>query len=146
MKPQWRPLAPGEHDTEKTALFSLPLIAAAGAAWLIFRLPLPSCTFKAISGYPCAGCGATRATHALANGEPLSALLLNPMTILGYACIAAFFFYSAYAVLTRGKTRLRFPPKSQRQKIMIRLGLVALFAANWAWVLLTLPESPCRLR
>jgi len=38
------------------------------------------CPFRALTGYPCPGCGMTRAFSALAHGEPLRAVLYNPLS------------------------------------------------------------------
>jgi hypothetical protein len=42
----------------------------------------PKCIFKAVSGYDCVGCGLTRALHALAHGDVLRALEMNPLIVL----------------------------------------------------------------
>ncbi|GIH26370.1 membrane protein [Acrocarpospora phusangensis] len=42
----------------------------------------PVCPFLAVSGFYCPGCGTLRAVHALAHGDPLAALDLNPLFTL----------------------------------------------------------------
>ncbi|GAA1012474.1 membrane protein [Acrocarpospora pleiomorpha] len=42
----------------------------------------PACPFLAVSGFFCPGCGSLRAVHALAHGDPLAALGLNPLFTL----------------------------------------------------------------
>ena len=50
----------------------------------------PTCPFLAITGWYCPGCGALRAVHALAHGDPMTALARNPFVVvaLGYVVIA----------------------------------------------------------
>lgn len=42
----------------------------------------PTCPFLAITGYWCPGCGALRAVHALAVGDPTTALDRNPLLVV----------------------------------------------------------------
>lgn len=42
----------------------------------------PQCIFKAVSGYDCAGCGITRAFHALVHGDLGRALDMNVLAVL----------------------------------------------------------------
>lgn len=42
----------------------------------------PKCIFKAVSGFDCVGCGLTRALHALAHGDLMRALDMNPLVVL----------------------------------------------------------------
>ena len=50
----------------------------------------PTCPFLAITGRYCPGCGALRAVHALAHGDPMTALARNPFVVvaLGYVVVA----------------------------------------------------------
>lgn len=62
------------------------LLAGAGIAALMIFPPnvtpwYPPCTFRAVTGYHCPGCGMTRALHALLNGHFLQALAYNPFII-----------------------------------------------------------------
>ncbi|PRX98527.1 DUF2752 domain-containing protein [Allonocardiopsis opalescens] len=42
----------------------------------------PACPFLAATGWSCPGCGSLRAVHALTQGEILTAVGLNPLTVL----------------------------------------------------------------
>ncbi|RBL33433.1 hypothetical protein BRN31_04600 [Xanthomonas oryzae pv. oryzae] len=54
-----------------------PAALAAGAGvWIFWKFdpnlpgnPFPPCIFHALTGFYCAGCGMTRALHALAHGD-----------------------------------------------------------------------------
>jgi hypothetical protein len=42
----------------------------------------PQCSFKALTGLHCPGCGLTRAIHALVHGDIVRALSMNPFFVL----------------------------------------------------------------
>ncbi|MFG6110391.1 DUF2752 domain-containing protein [Stenotrophomonas sp. BIGb0135] len=44
--------------------------------------PFPPCSFHAVTGFYCIGCGLTRALHALAHGDVLTAISMNPLAML----------------------------------------------------------------
>ena len=75
----------GVHPRLKAML--IVLAVAAAAAILYFKNPTTfpgwlQCPFFATTGLHCPGCGTLRAMHALLHGEVLSALDLNPLTVL----------------------------------------------------------------
>lgn len=86
----------------------LGLLAGARLAEL-WRLPLPHCWFKTITGLPCAFCGATRAASAAAGLDFATAIRLNPLACaLGAAAVALFVAWAADRWLgTRWGPRLR---------------------------------------
>ena len=69
--------------TRRQAWLTLLGLSAMFATSLLWR---PSdngiilCPFRALTGYPCPGCGMTRAFSAIAHGEPLSAVIYNPLS------------------------------------------------------------------
>lgn len=144
MRISLRPLLPRETDWEKLAAFSLPLATAIGIAWLKLRLPLPPCTFKNLTGCPCCGCGATRSTHALLNGQIGEAVWLNPMTATGFIACAAYGIFAMTSVALGKGRRLRLDGLPRNTGMTLRIALALMVAANWAWVILHLPESPWR--
>ncbi len=63
-------------------------LAIAGTA-LLYRFdpnaadsPFLPCIFYSLSGWWCAGCGITRALHALVHGDITGALAMNPLAVL----------------------------------------------------------------
>ena len=56
------------------------VVALVGALLLASDLPL--CPVAALSGYPCPGCGLTRATLALLSGQWAAALRYHPLVML----------------------------------------------------------------
>jgi hypothetical protein len=142
MRLSLRPLLPRETDREKLAAFTLPASAAVGIAWLKLGPPLPPCTFKNLTGCPCCGCGATRATHALLRGNITEALRLNPMIAAGFIALGAYGIFAMASVMLGKGRRVRLDGLPRRTGMTVRIALVLLVAANWAWVILNLPESP----
>lgn len=72
------------------------LLAAAGVA-LLYSFdpnsadsPFARCIFQTLTGYWCAGCGITRALHALVHGDVARAFAMNPLAIalLPFAALA----------------------------------------------------------
>lgn len=70
--------------------FALRFGPAVGiAAWVLFAwMTVPSeypnwyrCVFHSTTGWYCAGCGSTRATHMLTHGEILASLRQNPLVL-----------------------------------------------------------------
>ena len=79
----WRPPV-----AEDRSLALLGALAAAGAAVLAPWAPVlarlaPACPFHAWTGLPCPGCGSTRATLALLEGDVATALAFNPLATIG---------------------------------------------------------------
>lgn len=69
-----------------TAALGATLAAGIGLFWRFdpntTDSPFLSCMFLAFSGWYCAGCGITRALHALAHGDIGTALAFNPLAVL----------------------------------------------------------------
>ncbi|WP_239128076.1 DUF2752 domain-containing protein [Planobispora siamensis] len=94
----------GETARGETALtrrrgmrVAAPLATAAAAAAAVAYVAAvdpnepghyPSCPFLVLTGLYCPGCGGLRAVHALANGDPVAALGLNPLLVLMVPALA----------------------------------------------------------
>jgi len=72
--------------------------------WLIDprQVDMPLCSFHALTGYHCPGCGGTRAMHDLLNGHFLSALHHHALATL-VAPLAIYTFISEIVRLVRGR-------------------------------------------
>lgn len=128
-----RPAA-GEIDHERlwlavggSAVLGLALAARLG-------LRPPPCLFHLATGYPCPGCGSTRAMLQLAHGNFSAALAFNPLITVAALCALAWGLYAA-AVLVLRLPRLRVSEVSRRGALGLRLGLLAAVVANWWWVI-----------
>jgi len=85
------------------------------------------CPFRALTGYPCPGCGMTRAFSALAHGEPVRAVIYNPLSpVLFLAAIVLWMSAAATLLNLHGLraalTRLR--PTTQVSYIFLALMLI----------------------
>jgi hypothetical protein len=90
------------------------------------------CTFRALTGLPCASCGMTHAFVALAHGDLAAAWAASPLGALlaGGAWL--------YALADAGRVVLglpwpRVPPRAQRA---LAVAAVSAAAVNWVFLLL----------
>jgi len=95
------------------------------------RLPFWGCALRRATGIPCLACGMTRSFDWFMQGRFLDSLAVNP---LGFALALT----GAIGALYLGLRWWR-PPRlalelSPRQAFWVRIGAVALIAANWAYL------------
>jgi hypothetical protein len=129
-----RPLAPREIDFELITLsVSLGGLAAA-MTWFALHLPWPRCLFRALTGYPCVTCGATRSAIEFFHGHFPAAWNLNPLIFSGLCAVAIFDAYAFVALALRAP-RLRIENFTRPEKNIMRVAAVALLALNWIHVL-----------
>lgn len=134
-----RPLAPGETDHE-LIWFSVSLGGLALAAtWLALHLPWPICMFHALTGHPCATCGATRSAVAFFHAQFFSAWKWNPLAFVAYCALSIFDAYAVIVLITRAP-RLRLAQITAAEKKFIRASVVSLLAANWLYLLIADPS------
>jgi hypothetical protein len=91
------------------------------------------CTFKQVTGLPCATCGTTRTFMRLSEGDAIGAFRMNPfmffVSIAG--CLLALATLGAYFGLWPFPN---FDVKKPWKQILV-IGLVALFLVNWAYLI-----------
>jgi hypothetical protein len=99
-----------------------------------FDVALPRCTFKTLTGLPCAFCGGTRALRALGHLHFTEAFWFNPLVTVGVfgAAISAIAGTLAPRSFERCVWRVKRLP-------LLWIGL-AVVAANWIFVLKFLPR------
>lgn len=90
----------------------------------------PVCTFRRVTGLPCGTCGGTRATLALARGAFGSALALNPLVAV------ALLLATGYSLWRGVIGRTLRAELSRGERTAVWLGLVLLFIANWAYLII----------
>jgi hypothetical protein len=93
----------------------------------------PSCVFKGLTGVPCPTCGATRSVVHLAHGELSASISLNPLVPLCLVIAAVAFMYSLITLIF-GIPRIGII-LSDREKDIVRSGMVALVLANWCYLI-----------
>lgn len=116
------------------ALAMVPLFFLPLGAWLIEsgNLTLSQCGLKTLAGIPCVSCGSTRATIHLLHGDFATALYYQPMTMLIYAMLLTWGTLSLGALVKRRSLHLDL---SRREDLAIKLTLVAIPLANWAYLI-----------
>jgi len=126
----WR--RPDREDRQVAALWAV----CAGLA-LLFR-PLwlagagfaPPCPWHEWTGWPCPGCGTTRALVRLLHADLSGALALNPAAACAAVAFVAFGL-AAPAWLACGG---RAPCVASRPPVAWIAAFAAVFLANWAWL------------
>jgi hypothetical protein len=134
MRLVWRRLPPGGSDHELLWLVVSLAGAGAGTLWLGFGLPWPQCPFLAMTGFPCLTCGATRCAVNLSHGSFLQGFWWNPLACVALCGVALFDLYAAVVLLAR-LPRLRLVDWTRTEKHAARIGVIALIAANWIYLL-----------
>lgn len=86
---------------------------------------MPKCSFHAITGWQCPGCGFTRGLHALLHGHPLDALRFNYFFIISIPLAIAVAFTS----WSDSQLALRLKPIVQSRVVI--LTYVVLFFVWW---------------
>lgn len=110
------------------------VFTAIAVEWLTGR-PVPTCLFKRFTGYPCVGCGSTRGVMAAMRGNFAGAFLYNPL-IMALLVIGPMWIL-AHSLRERRREvegRPRVCWSSSQRTVAWIIG-IALFAANWAYVL-----------
>lgn len=82
-------MAPVPTSLARQAPTLLLVAAGLGAAVVLWHVdpnspdsPLPSCPLRWLTGLFCAGCGSTRALHALLHGDVGKAFAFNPLLVV----------------------------------------------------------------
>ena len=125
---KWRPTGPA--DRQLAALWAVVAVTVVPAIALVGlgSTRLPPCLFRTATGVACPSCGTTRAFEALAHGDVAAALSLNPLVIVGSL---AFVIGGLLApVWQRAVGRV----PDLRGVMLVRVGLVAALACNWAYL------------
>jgi hypothetical protein len=122
------------------AVKHLPLAFVAGIILLLptcvpyHLLPLKSCTFLSLTGYPCIFCGFTRSFWAIANGNWSLAVHDCPLVCLLYITVVIMFLWNVLALIlvvniARGKF-LQIKPGQLRWIVGV---VIWLFISNWIY-------------
>ncbi|MCC7491894.1 MAG: DUF2752 domain-containing protein [Fimbriimonadaceae bacterium] len=125
---------------ERLALLALALLATGGLLWLAGHPPqdygLLSCSFHALSGYYCPGCGAGRATYALLHGRLDLAWACHPLLLVALPWLALLAWRLGRELWTGQPDR----PFRWRHWPALTVGLILTI-----WLARNLPWWPCTL-
>jgi hypothetical protein len=94
----------GQARQLNVAMLAVPTILLLSLLWLFdpAKISVPVCTFHALTGLNCPGCGATRATHELLHGRLLAAWHYNALWVLSLP-LAVYLTISELRVLSGGR-------------------------------------------
>jgi hypothetical protein len=107
------------------------LLALAVGLLHLDRLPVSLCVFKAVTGWPCLTCGATRALGRLLAGDLAGALALNPLVAAAALAVLLWGLLDAL-LLTRGRAlAVELGPGLVA---FARLAALALAGGNWLYL------------
>ncbi|HYH84597.1 MAG TPA: DUF2752 domain-containing protein [Pyrinomonadaceae bacterium] len=125
-----RASAHGARATRR-ALFVLPLASAvfvASALWSPSDLPgVVLCPLRALTGYPCPGCGMTRAFCAIGHGEFALAVGYNALSPLLFLAMFGVWAHALATILKLEGARAaleRMMPGARAAKLLLALTLV----------------------
>ena len=134
MRLVWRRIPPEAFNHELVWLAVSAAALVAGAVWLKLGLPWLRCPFLAVTGYPCLTCGATRCAIAFLHGNLSLAWSWNPLAFVALCAVALFNLYALIVLLARSP-RLRVIDWTRAEKNAVRVVVIVLIAANWAFLL-----------
>jgi len=120
--------------TERLILAVVAAFAFVGAMLLLARragLSPSFCTWKGVTGLPCAGCGGTRATSLLLVGDLGGALAMNPGAVFAALFASVLALYASVVLVFRLEP-LRLPLLRGK---MWRFAVLLALAANWIYLL-----------
>ena len=98
------------------------------------RLPLSICVFKAVTGWPCLTCGATRALGLLFAADPGRALAMNPLATLLAIGLLPWGLCDTLLLLRGRALQLELTPPLGAAA---RSVAVAALLGNWAYLIAT---------
>jgi hypothetical protein len=110
-------------------------LGLAVARWVpIARLPFWGCMLREQTGWPCLGCGLTRAADRFSHGNVLGALQANPLGTLAAALFALCALASVlHLVFKVPLPQVKLGPGESRG---LRWAVVVAVVVNWGWVAL----------
>lgn len=91
-----------------------------------------TCTFKGITGLPCATCGGTRSAFYLSRLQLKQSLLMNPMVFAGFIGLLAWGIISLAGIAFCKSKPITFALPDRRLLIIL---LVGGLLANWAYLI-----------
>lgn len=99
----------------------------------VARLPFWRCELRALTGWPCLGCGLTRAADHLAHGNVASAFLSNPIgAVAGILFALAALYALLHALVPLPAPEVRVSDSAAR-RLRWMFGLAVLL--NWGFVI-----------
>jgi len=110
-----------KYQTAKLPLLQQPI-----------SLNMFTCTFKKITGLPCATCGGTRSTFYLSHLQLKQSLLMNPMVFLGFIGLLMWGIISLIDIAFYKSKTITLALPRKRLLIVIVIGGILI---NWAYLI-----------
>ena len=95
------------------------------------RLGVPVCVFKAVTGWPCLTCGATRALAHIWALDPLGAFAMNPLVMASVLALLPWGLADLALLPSRRALSLELSPSLAR---WARTAAVVAAVANWVYL------------
>jgi len=129
----WRPA--DREDRQVAVLWAIcaGLTVFLRPLWIAMGRFVPPCPWHAWTGWPCPGCGTSRAVLRLLHADPAGALAVNPLAAAAAVAFVAGGFLAPVWLACGG---LR-PELARRHRPAWALALAAAFLANWSWLAVT---------
>ena len=96
---------------------------------------LPACPLKSLSGWPCPGCGTTRAALALADLDLLAAFAVSPLAAAGWTLLVAGGLVAG-AISLAGLEPPAPPGWTPRRLAAFRIAAATAIVGNWIYLVL----------
>jgi hypothetical protein len=96
------------------------------------HLPIPLCTFRALTGIPCMGCGGTRAVGSLARLDVMGALAMHPLVTVLALAIALWGLIDVVLLVRRRALVFQL---TARDVLTVTWTLVGLGLVNWVYLI-----------
>ena len=121
----------GEPNLELLTLGGSAGALVYAGTWLGAGLPVPPCAFRALTGLPCATCGATHCVLALMHGHVAEAFAWNPLVFAALSMVILGNVYSL-GVTIGGLPRLRVSLGKAEARIVLA-AIVVVVVFNWMY-------------
>ncbi|MCS6860063.1 MAG: DUF2752 domain-containing protein [Abditibacteriales bacterium] len=103
-----------------------------------WRLPLPVCWMRVVTGIPCPGCGSTRCLMALARFDMAEAFRLNPMVFTAFVLLIGWLLLWTADQYLHRQWAVRVSKRIQRLPLAVIIPLIVV--ANWIYLYFALPR------
>jgi Protein of unknown function (DUF2752) len=107
-------------------LLGLSAVFATSALWRPSDNGLVLCPFRALTGYPCPGCGMTRAFSAIAHGDLWRALRYNPLSPFLFLALIVVWAGAGATILNWPRVRtlaMRLRPSPMTTNVLLAIVL-----------------------
>ena len=126
----WRPADRDDRTVAALWAACAGLTLVLRPLWLAASAFLPPCLWHAWTGWPCPGCGTTRALVRLLHADALGALAANPLAAIVVVAFVAGGLLAPVWLAVGG----RRPYVAARHRFAWTAAAAVAFLANWSWL------------